>query len=87
MTESELSDIYKKLLSEYEDIKKLGLKLDMSRGKPSPEQLDLSSGILTALKTANDCKNESGVDMRNYGFLAGVPIWTRSNVLFRPMKA
>ena len=71
MTESELSDIYKKLLSEYEDIKKLGLKLDMSRGKPSPEQLDLSSGILTALKTANDCKNESGVDMRNYGFLAG----------------
>lgn len=71
MTESELSALCGKLLSEYEEVKKLGLKLDMSRGKPSPQQLDLSSGILTALKTADDCKTESGSDMRNYGFLAG----------------
>ena len=70
MTESELSDIYKKLLSEYENIKAQGLSLDMSRGKPSPEQVSISDGILTVLKTGEDCKSSGGADMRNYGLLA-----------------
>lgn len=71
MTESGLSSICRSLLSEYENIKAQGLSLDMSRGKPSTEQLCLSDGILTVLKTADDCKSSDGADMRNYGLLAG----------------
>ena len=71
MTESGLSSICRSLLSEYENIKKQGLSLDMSRGKPSPEQVSLSDGILTVLKTGEDCKSSGGADMRNYGLLAG----------------
>ena len=71
MTESGLSSICRSLLSEYENIKKQGLSLDMSRGKPSPEQVSISDGILTVLKTGEDCKSSGGADMRNYGLLAG----------------
>lgn len=71
MTESELSSLCKGLLSEYENIKKQGLSLDMSRGKPSPEQIGISDGILTVLKTGDDCRASGGADMRNYGMLAG----------------
>ncbi|MEG1069370.1 MAG: aminotransferase class I/II-fold pyridoxal phosphate-dependent enzyme [Ruthenibacterium sp.] len=46
-----------------------GLKLDMSRGKPSPDQLDLSMDLLTI--TAY--KGETGIDSRNYGNLEGMP--------------
>lgn len=71
MTESGLSSICRSLLSEYENIKAQGLSLDMSRGKPSPEQVSISDGILTVLETADDCKSSDGADMRNYGLLAG----------------
>ena len=71
MTESGLSSICRSLLSEYENIKAQGLSLDMSRGKPSPEQVSISDGILTVLKTGEDCKSSGGADMRNYGLLAG----------------
>ncbi len=71
MTESGLSSLCGSLLSEYENIKKQGLSLDMSRGKPSPEQVGISDGILTVLKTGEDCKSSGGADMRNYGLLAG----------------
>lgn len=71
MTESGLSSLCGSLLSEYENIKKQGLSLDMSRGKPSPEQVSISDGILTVLKTGEDCRSSGGTDMRNYGLLAG----------------
>jgi len=48
------------------------LQLDMTRGKPSPEQLDLSDGILTAVG-ADQTTGEDGTDYRNYGGLAGIP--------------
>jgi DNA-binding transcriptional MocR family regulator len=54
---------------EYESLKAKGLKLDMSRGKPSPEQLDLSLGMLTI----NAYKDETGADARNYSHLEGLP--------------
>ncbi|MGB0099718.1 MAG: aminotransferase class I/II-fold pyridoxal phosphate-dependent enzyme [Nocardioides sp.] len=47
-----------------------GLKLDLTRGKPSPEQLDLSDGMLSLPRTTT---TPDGVDARNYGGLAGVP--------------
>ena len=57
------------LSEEYENFKKQGLKLDMSRGKPCIEQLDLSNGLF------NDVQNlfsEDGTDCRNYGILDGI---------------
>lgn len=48
----------------------MGLKLDMSRGKPSKAQLDMVSDILTVLNTAEDCM-DGKLDVRNYGELMG----------------
>lgn len=56
--------------SQYEAFKQLGLKLDMSRGKPAPEQLDLSNALLGAL---GDFKAADGTDTRNYGGAIGLP--------------
>ena len=57
---------------EYEALKAQGLKLDMSRGKPGKEQLDLVSGILTILAEPDECLTD-GVDVRNYGAVSGLP--------------
>ena len=73
MTREELAFEYSELLAEYEQVKAERLSLDMSRGKPCREQLDLSDGILTVLKTGEDCHNSFGTDMRNYGMPIGVP--------------
>ncbi len=48
------------------------LALNMARGKPSSEQLDLSMDMLTVLATPEDCHAESGLDCRNYGGLEGI---------------
>lgn len=56
----------------YEDFKNRGLKLDMSRGKPSVEQLDLSMGMMDILNSDADLRCSAGVDCRNYGVLDGI---------------
>ncbi len=66
---------------EYESFQAAGLKLDMSRGKPSPKQLDLTNGILTCL-SEEDYRAENGLDCRNYGCLDGLPEAKR---FFAPM--
>ena len=48
------------------------LQLNMARGKPSSEQLDLSLGMLQLLTTAEECHSETGLDCRNYGGLQGI---------------
>ena len=60
------------LRAEYEQYKSSGLKLDMSRGKPSTQQLDTMERLLTAVTTREECISENGVDCCNYGGLDGI---------------
>ncbi len=60
------------LQKRYDDFKSQKLSLDMSRGKPSPEQLDLSMDVLDKVKFEADYKSEKGFDCRNYGVLDGI---------------
>jgi DNA-binding transcriptional MocR family regulator len=60
------------LIAQYEAFKAQKLKLDMTRGKPCPEQLALSNGLLTCL-TEKDFKALDGTDCRNYGGVDGLP--------------
>jgi DNA-binding transcriptional MocR family regulator len=57
----------------YDDFKQLGLKIDMTRGKPSPEQLGLSSAALLDAALARDYLSRDGIDCRNYGHPLGLP--------------
>ena len=68
---AELLNEYAKLTARYADQKQQGLKLDMSRGKPSKLQLDLVSDMLTILTDPAECIID-GNDSRNYGDLAGL---------------
>jgi len=72
MTREELEREYGSVLASYEACKAQGLNLNMARGKPATEQLDMVSGLLTVLQTPEDCYDD-GVDARNYGELAGIP--------------
>lgn len=72
MSTAELAQEYATILDEYDQLKAQGLKLNMARGKPAKKQLDLVSGILTTVQTAEDCLDD-GIDVRNYGELAGLP--------------
>jgi DNA-binding transcriptional MocR family regulator len=60
------------LQQQYDAFKTRGLKLDMTRGKPSAEQLDLADGLFTAV-TGDDYRAADGTDTRNYGGLDGLP--------------
>ena len=62
----ELNRLREQALKDYEAFRARGLKLDMTRGNPSPEQLDLSLGML-ALPGNGDYHTERGEDARNYG--------------------
>lgn len=72
MSREELVELKETLDKEYQEAKAKGLQLDMSRGKPSPAQLDLSMPLLDELNSSSDMKAESGIDCRNYGNLDGL---------------
>jgi len=65
MTREELEREYGSVLASYEACKAQGLKLNMARGKPATEQLDMVSGLLTVLQTPEDCYDD-GVDALNW---------------------
>ncbi len=68
MTKDELLAKQSELQKRYDAFKAMNLKLDMSRGKPGADQLDLSAGVLDVEDYVAD-----GVDLRNYGMLEGIP--------------
>ncbi len=72
LSKEELEALKQELEAQFEDVKGKGLKLDMSRGKPSKEQLDLSLGMMDVLSSDADLVSTDGIDCRNYGVLDGI---------------
>jgi DNA-binding transcriptional MocR family regulator len=81
LSAAELEALRDEVRAEYAAFAARGLKLDMTRGKPSPEQLDLANGML-ALPGNGDYRSEAGEDARNYGGLQGLP---EARALFSPL--
>ena len=73
MNHEELLALKKELDKEFEEIKAQGLALDMSRGKPSVDQLNISMDMMDVLSSSTDLRCETGVDCRNYGVMDGIP--------------
>ena len=71
LTNERKQELLKQELARYEGFKAMDLKLDMSRGKPSKEQLDLSMGIFDVLNSSSSLKGKQ--DYRNYGINDGIP--------------
>ena len=67
MTKEELLELKRDLSDQYREFQGKNLTLDMSRGKPSAEQLDLSMGMMDVLSSDSDLTCEDGTDCRNYG--------------------
>ena len=73
LSENELLALKEDLNKQYEEAKAKGLKLDMSRGKPAPSQLDMEMDFLDVIDSKSLLKTENGTDCRNYGLLDGIP--------------
>ena len=72
MSAAERSAEYARVSAHYEELKSLGLKLNMARGKPGKAQLDLVSDIFSLMQDPADYISD-GIDVRNYGELSGLP--------------
>lgn len=72
LTKEELKKLKGQLEKQFEEVKAKGIHLDMSRGKPSKAQLDLSNGLMDVLNGDSDLVSSDGVDCRNYGVLDGI---------------
>lgn len=72
MSRDELLKERERVDAKYEELKAMGLKLDMSRGKPNTEQLDISMEMIDTLSRSHKLVGEEGVDCRNYGVLDGI---------------
>ena len=73
MTREELLQEKTELEAEFAKIKEMGLNLDMSRGKPGSDQLDLAMPMLDVLTSKDLIESENGTDLRNYGIVDGIP--------------
>ena len=73
LSKEELVQLKEELELQYKEAKEKNLKLDMSRGKPSPAQLDMGMGLMDALNSNTVLNASDGTDCRNYGILDGLP--------------
>jgi len=72
MSKSELLAEKEKLQKEYDEYAKMNLSLNMARGKPCEEQLDITEGMLSVMQKNEDCFTQNGFDCRNYGLVDGL---------------
>lgn len=72
MSDAELAAALEDLNARVAEVKARGLKLDMARGKPSPEQVDISRPMLDLVRADSDL-TDGGVDCSNYGCFEGIP--------------
>ena len=72
MTKEELVNEFNSVRAEYEKLRSLHLSLDMSRGKPGFDNMDLSEKMFDLVGNDTGFKNISGIDCRNYGGLDGL---------------
>ena len=72
MNAAELREELSSLMQLYADYQEMKLSLNMSRGRPAKEQMELAQGMLSCL-TPEDMTLENGTDVRNYGVLEGIP--------------
>lgn len=73
LTKTQLDELYVTTKEKYEAKKAEGMSLNIARGKPAPEQLDLVMGMLDCLSSHDLCKAQDGTDCRNYGVFDGLP--------------
>ena len=73
LSKAELYAEYEEVLRKYNEFKSMGLTLDLSRGKPNSDQLDISLPLLSEARPREKCFSINGVDCRNYGVLDGIP--------------
>lgn len=71
MTREQREQEYLHIKKQYDELCAMGLSLNLARGKPSSEQLDLSNDMLHTLDDGNFVSD--GNDVRNYGCLDGCP--------------
>ena len=72
LSEQERREMRAQLMERYREFQKHRITLDMTRGKPCPEQLDLSLGMIEG-DTGKAYRTKEGLDCRNYGGLDGIP--------------
>ena len=72
LTKEELQALKKELEAKYKEYQAKDLKLNMARGKPCVEQLNLSMGMMDVLGADSDLTCDDGTDCRNYGVLDGI---------------
>ncbi len=70
LSRDQINELLVEQSSAYVDLQEAQLKLDLTRGKPSPEQLDLSNALLSL--PGDDFRDAAGTDTRNYGGLTGL---------------
>ena len=73
MNKTELEAVRDAAAAKLAEYAAAGLKLDITRGKPGAEQLDITEGMLGVISCGEDCFSEAGLDCRNYGVLDGLP--------------
>ena len=73
LSKDELYAEHEEVLRKYNEFKDMGLTLDLSRGKPNSDQLDISLPLLSEARPREKCFSINGVDCRNYGVLDGIP--------------
>ena len=73
LSKNELISLRKQVQERYDAFKAKDLKLDMSRGKPDSDQLDLSIGMMDCIGSDDIMQSSNGFDCRNYGVLDGIP--------------